>query len=113
MIKHQAKIRRTKKVRAKLARHKGIPRLTVFRSNRHIWTQIIDDKHGRTLVSASSKSLQLKGTKLEQATALGGHIAKKALKVKIKKVRFDRGPYLYHGKIRALADAARKEGLLF
>ncbi len=113
MIKQPAKTRRSKKVRAKLARHKGIPRLTVFRSNRHIWAQIIDDKHGRTLVSASSKSVQSDGSKLNQAIAVGGQIAKKALKVKINRVRFDRGPYLYHGRIKALADAARKAGLLF
>ena len=113
MIKHQAKIRRTKRVRGKLAQNKGIPRLTVFRSNRHIWAQIIDDKHGRTLVSASSKSLKSDGSKMNQAIAVGSHIAKKALKAKINKVRFDRGPYLYHGRIKSLADAARKEGLLF
>jgi len=113
MIKHQTKARRTKRVRSKLARHKGIPRLTVFRSNLHIWAQIIDDKHGRTLVSASSKSFESIGNKSSQAIAVGRQIAKQALKAKIKKVRFDRGPYLYHGRIKALADAARKEGLLF
>ena len=109
---NQAKTRRTKRVRSKLAQNKGIPRLTVFRSNRHIWAQIIDDKHGRTLVSASSKSLKLGDSKINQAVSVGRHIAKKALKVNIKKVRFDRGPYLYHGRIKSLADAARKEGLL-
>ena len=113
MIINQAKIRRTKKVRSKLARHKGIPRLTVFRSNRHIWAQIIDDKHGRTLVSASSKSVKSDDGKLKQAALVGRHIAKKALKANIRQVRFDRGPYLYHGRIKSLADAARKEGLLF
>jgi len=113
MIKHQAKARRAKRVRSKLAQHKGVPRLTVFRSNRHIWAQIIDDKHGRTLVSASSKSIKSSDGKLNQAIAVGHQIAKKALKANIRQVRFDRGPYLYHGRIKSLADAARKKGLLF
>ncbi len=108
--------KRALRVRSKLAKDIGHPRLSVFRSNLHIWTQIIDDKHGKTLVSASSKSLkrpQVFTNKTEQAVAVGQEIAKKALKAHIKRVRFDRGPYLYHGRIKALADAARKQGLQF
>ena len=114
MITHNSKIRRQNRVRAKLALNAGIPRLTVFRSNQHIWAQIIDDKHGRTLVSASSKSLKLdKGTKTEQATAVGAQIATLAQEKNITKVRFDRGLYRYHGRVKALADGARSKGLIF
>ena len=116
MIKHNPKTRRAKRVRSKLAQNLGIPRLTVFRSNIHIWAQIIDDKHGKTLASASSKNLKLsspKLTKIDQAVAVGRQVAKNALKANIRQVRFDRGPYLYHGRIKALASAARKHGLLF
>jgi len=117
MIILSPKAKRAKRVRTKLSSNLGIPRLTVFRSNIHIWAQVIDDKHGRTLVSASSKSLVLSSkkqlNKIDQATAVGRQIAKNALKAKIQKVRFDRGPYLYHGRVKALAQAARKEGLIF
>lgn len=116
MLKHNQKTRRAKRVRGKLAQNLGIARLTVFRSHIHIWAQIIDDKHGRTLASASSKKLKpalLKLSKTRQAAAVGRRIAKNALKAKIQRVKFDRGPYLYHGRIKALAQAARKQGLLF
>ena len=116
MIKSKPKTRRARRVRRKLAQNLSIPRLTVFRSNIHIWAQIINDKHGRTLASASSKNLKsasLKLSKTDQAAAVGRQIAKNALKANIRQVRFDRGPYLYHGRIKALAQAARKQGLLF
>ena len=92
------------------------PRLCVFRSNKAIYAQIIDDETKTTLVSASSldKSLKLKnGSNVEAAKVVGKSIAEKAKKAKIKKVVFDRGGYLYHGRVAALADAARENGLEF
>ena len=92
------------------------PRLNVFRSNANITAQIIDDEKGTTLVSVSSleKSLKLKnGGNIEAARVVGAEIAKRANKAKIKEVVFDRGGYLYHGRVKALAEAARENGLEF
>ena len=92
------------------------PRLCVFRSNTGIYAQIIDDEAKTTLCSASSldKDLKIKnGSNIEAAKVVGEAIAKKALKAKINKVVFDRGGYLYHGRVAALADAARENGLEF
>ena len=96
------------------------PRLSVFRSNQYIYAQIIDDSQGKTLVAASGKNLKLsvsvlpkKHSKTERASLVGEILAKKALKKGIKKVWFDRGHYQYHGRIKALAEAARKGGLDF
>ncbi|MDD4106874.1 MAG: 50S ribosomal protein L18 [Candidatus Shapirobacteria bacterium] len=114
MIQYNQKNRRLRRVRSKLAQNVGIPRLSVFRSNQHIWAQIIDDKHGKTLVSASTKSLkQLKGTKSEKAVSVGQEIAKLAIDKKIINVRFDRGLYRYHGRVKSLAQGAREGGLKF
>lgn len=88
------------------------PRLTVFRSHRAIYAQLIDDQKGQTLVAASSLN-QKQGSKADQAFAVGEKLAEKALAKKIKKVFFDRGVYRYHGRIKALAEGARKGGLLF
>ena len=113
-IIHNTKLRRQIRVRSKLAQNLGIPRLTVFRSNYHIWVQIIDDKHGKTLVSTSTKTLKLtKGTKTEQAAIVGTAVANLALVKKLVHLRFDRGPYRYHGRVKALANAAREGGLKF
>ncbi len=113
-IIHNTKQRRLIRVRSKISQNLGIPRLTVFRSNCHIWVQIIDDKHGKTLVSTSTKTLKLtKGTKMEKAAQVGSAIAKLAKTKKLQKVRFDRGSYRYHGRVKALADAARDGGLKF
>lgn len=93
-----------------------IPRLNVFRSNTNISAQIIDDEKGITLVSASSldKDLKLKsGSNTEAGKVVGESLAKKAVKQKITKVVFDRGGYLYHGRVKALAEAARENGLEF
>jgi large subunit ribosomal protein L18 len=90
---------------------KDIPRLCVYRSNTNISAQIIDDEKKVTLASASS--LNLKGNNIEVATKVGELIADQAKKLKIKKVVFDRGGYLYHGRVQALADAARSKGLEF
>ncbi|MGI5841303.1 MAG: 50S ribosomal protein L18 [Patescibacteria group bacterium] len=114
MITHDTKKRRLIKVRKQLATNIGIPRLTVFRSNKHLWAQIVDDKHGKTLVASSTKKLDLKkGTKLEQAQEVGKEIAKLASEKNIANIRFDRGLYRYHGRVKALADAAREGGLKF
>lgn len=114
MIQYNQKDRRLRRVRSKLAQNVGIPRLSVFRSNQHIWAQIIDDKHGKTLVSTSTKSLKnIKGTKSEKAASVGQEIAKLAIEKKIINVRFDRGLYRYHGRVKSLAQGAREGGLKF
>lgn len=89
------------------------PRLTVFRSNAQIYAQVIDDKAGKTLASASSLGIKDKMTKKEQAAKVGELIAKNAQEAGITTVVFDRNGYLYHGRVKELADAARKGGLKF
>ncbi len=94
----------------------GRPRLSVFRSEKHIYVQVIDDTTGRTLVSASSldKDLKLKtGSTIEAASKIGEAVAKKALAAGVKEVVFDRGGYVYHGRVKSLAEAAREAGLKF
>jgi len=107
---------RHSRVRKNLAGTSSVPRLNVFRSNSNIFAQIIDDEKGITLVSASSIDKELKlenGGNVEAATKVGELIAKRAKKAKIKEVVFDRGGYLYHGRVQALAEAARENGLEF
>ena len=90
------------------------PRLSVFRSNKEIYAQLIDDVNGVTLLSASSREKEIgKGTNIEVATAVGKLVAEKALKAGIDVVTFDRGGYLYHGRIKSLAEGARAAGLKF
>ena len=92
------------------------PRLSVFRSNKEIYAQIIDDNNGTTLASASSRDKELskaKGTKVEIANLVGKAVAEKAKKAGIEAVAFDRGGNLYHGRVKSLADAAREGGLKF
>lgn len=89
------------------------PRLSVFRSNKFIYAQIINDIDGKTLVGISEKELTEKGVKTDKAKKLGMLLAKKALKKKIKTVVFDRGSYAYHGRVKALAEGAREGGLVF
>lgn len=89
------------------------PRLSVFRSNSQIYAQVIDDVNGKTLASASSLGIKDKMTKTEQAAKVGALVAKAALAVGITEVVFDRNGYLYHGRVKQLADAARKAGLKF
>ncbi len=102
------------RVRAKVSGTAEKPRLCVFRSNKHIEAQIIDDVKGVTLVSASSVALKLSdGGNCEGAAKVGAELAKKALEKGIKAVAFDRNGYLYHGRVAALADAAREGGLEF
>lgn len=112
--RNDLRIKRHKKIRNKIMGTSEVPRLNVFRSNSHIFAQIIDDEKGVTLVSASSTSLKLKnGSNVEAAKKVGEEIAKKATKAKIKAVVFDRGGYNYHGRVKALAEAARENGLEF
>ena len=90
------------------------PRLSVFRSNKEIYAQLIDDVNGVTLLAASSREKEIgKGTNVEVATAVGKFVAEKALKAGIEVVTFDRGGYLYHGRIKSLAEGARAAGLKF
>ena len=94
----------------------GRPRLSVFRSGRHIYAQIIEDANGKTLAAASSVDADgkaKKGSTKEAAAQVGKLLAERATKVGVKEVVFDRGAYLYHGRIKALADAAREAGLSF
>ena len=114
--RNSARLMRHKRIRTEISGTKEVPRLSVFRSNKEIYAQIIDDEKRTTLASASSldKSLKLKnGGNVEAAKAVGKLLAENAKKAKIKKVVFDRGGYLYHGRVEALADAARENGLEF
>jgi len=108
-------ISRKKKIRAKLRKISQRLRLSVFRSHRYISAQVIDDKKGKTLVAVLEKELKVTkaSTKIDRAYALGEILAQKALKKKIKKVYFDRGRYKYHGRVKALAEGAKKGGLSF
>ncbi|WP_396172711.1 50S ribosomal protein L18 [Flavobacterium sp.] len=91
------------------------PRLSVFRSNKEIYAQLVDDTNGTTLLAASSRDKEVgdKGTNVEKAVAVGKLIAEKALKAGIENVTFDRGGYLYHGRVKSLAEGARAAGLKF
>ena len=118
MIKKESRnsmrVARHERIRKTMMGTSEMPRLCVFRSNTQIYAQIIDDETRTTLCSASSldKSLKLKsGSNVEAATAVGKLIAENAKKAKITKVVFDRGGYLYHGRVKALAEAARENGL--
>ena len=109
-----ARQRRHARVRKTVSGTSAMPRLNVFRSNSEIYAQIINDEDGTTLASSSSVALKLSnGGNIEGAALVGADIAKKALAKKIKKVVFDRGGYQYHGRVEALANAARENGLEF
>lgn len=109
--RNEMRVVRHKRIRKQIIGTKNMPRLCVYRSNKNISAQIIDDENGVTLASASS--INMKGNNTEIATKVGELIATEAKKAKIKKVVFDRGGYLYHGRVKALADAAREKGLEF
>lgn len=112
--KNRARERRATRVRSKVQGTAERPRLSVFRSNRGIWAQVIDDRSGRTLASAGSVHLDEKDlSKTEQASKVGMLLAERAKTAGIEKVVFDRGSYLYHGRVKALADGAREGGLDF
>lgn len=103
------------RIRKKVSGTGEMPRLSVFRSNRDIYAQIINDLDGKTLVQASSKekSFTVKGTKTEQSVEVGKILAERAKNAGISQVVFDRNGYLYHGRVKALADGAREAGLKF
>jgi large subunit ribosomal protein L18 len=113
--KKQIRARIHKRIRRKLAGDPERPRLAVFRSVQHIYAQLIDDSRGHTLVSASSvdKGAKTNGGNLAAAKAIGKLVAERAREKGIKRVVFDRGGYPYHGRVKALADAAREAGLEF
>ena len=114
--RNSAREKRHTRVRNKVVGTSNVPRLNVFRSNGNIFAQIIDDEKKVTLVSASSIDKELKlenGGNIEAASKVGELLAKRAKMKKIKKVTFDRGGYLYHGRVKALADSARSNGLEF
>ena len=122
MIKQQARKpivqKRHKSIRIKLSGTAEFPRLAVYRSTKHIYAQLIDDENNVTIASASSNDKDLKeklshGGNVDAAKAVGEAIAKKAKKAGIECVVFDRGGFLYHGRVAALADAAREAGLMF
>lgn len=111
----ESRVIRHKRVRTKISGTPERPRLSVFRSNKGIYVQVIDDVNAKTLVSASTldKEVKTKASNIEAAKEVGDLIAKRAIKTGIKTVVFDRGGYIYHGKIKALAEAAREAGLEF
>ncbi len=113
LTKTEKRLRIKTRVRGKISGTKECPRLTVFRSNKQIYAQIIDDISGTTLASASSMKIEEKLPKREIAAKVGEMIAQNAKEAGVEKVAFDRNGYLYHGRIKELADAARKGGLKF
>ena len=119
-IRRMGRQRRRKSIRKKISGEPGRPRLSVFRSLKHTYAQVIDDVGGETLVSASTLSDDVRKelgngdhTKTDASKAVGKVLARLALEKGIKQVRFDRGGYLYHGRVQALAEAAREGGLEF
>jgi len=117
-IRRQARIKRKKRIRKKMAGTPQRPRLSVFRSARHVYAQIVDDSRGETIVTASSIEKVVKGhepfkSKVALANHIGKLIAERAVEKGIKKVVFDRNGFLYHGRVKAVSDGARKAGLDF
>ena len=115
LSKNDRRLRIKRRIRKIVTGTTEQPRLAVFRSNKEIYAQIINDATGTTLVSASSKQkdIKAKGSKTEVATLVGKAVAEKAIKAGINSIAFDRGGYLYHGRVKALAEAAREGGLKF
>lgn len=112
--RNKTRSKRHLRVRGKISGTAECPRLNVFRSNNHIYAQVIDDVAGVTLASASTLDKEVsKGTKTEQAIVVGKLVAERAVAKGISEVVFDRGGYLYHGRVKALADSARENGLKF
>ena len=116
-IQHQRQVRAWR-VRKNISGSATRPRLTVFRSNKHIYAQIVDDSKGSTLAAACSRDVETKGEvkrggNIAAAKAVGKMVAKRAIDKGISAVLFDRGGYIYHGRVKALADAAREAGLKF
>lgn len=113
-VKEVSRTKKKLRIRRKITGSAEKPRLSIFRSARHMYAQIIDDSKGVTLVSASTLDVDgLKGSNKTSATGIGKEIAKRALAKNIKEVVFDRNGYLFHGRIKSLADGAREAGLKF
>lgn len=114
LSKQERRIRIHKRIRKIVEGTPEVPRLSVFRSNKDIYAQLIDDSNSKTLISASSLKMESKGkTKTEQAFEVGKQLAENAKQAGLEQVVFDRSGYLYHGRVKALADGARKGGLKF
>ncbi|KPE50366.1 50S ribosomal protein L18 [Chryseobacterium indologenes] len=115
LSKLEKRIRIKRRVRGKISGSSELPRLSVYKSNKEIYAQLIDDKNGTTLASASSreKGVDAKGTKTEVSVAVGKAIAAKAIAAGIESIVFDRNGFVYHGRVKALADGAREGGLKF
>jgi large subunit ribosomal protein L18 len=111
--KREARLRRHGRVRRRVVGTAVRPRLAVFRSNRHIYAQVIDDAAGRTLAAATSVALPGEGDKRSDAQRVGAELARRAKQAGVSAVVFDRGGYQYHGRVQALAEAAREGGLDF
>lgn len=111
-IKAKRYLQRKNRVRSRVSGTEARPRLTIYKSNTHIYGQLIDDASQKTVVSASDLKTK-SGKKTDMASAVGEELAKKAIAKKVKKVVFDRNGYRYHGRVKALADGARKGGLEF
>ncbi len=116
--KHQARLKRKKRIRKKIIGTSERPRLCVFRSAKHIYAQLIDDSHGHTLAAVSSlekavKEANITGDKVAMAKHIGKRIAERAIEKGLKRVVFDRNGYLYHGRVKAVSDGARESGLEF
>lgn len=112
-VKSNKRLKNKARIRKKVGGHAERPRLTVFRSGRHIYAQIVDDTSGKTLASFSSLEGNLKNKNLESCKQVGAEIAKRAMGKNIKSVVFDRSGYLFHGRVKAVADGAREAGLSF
>lgn len=113
-MKKQRQVRRAHRVRTVIAQTSSRPRLSVFRSAKHISAQVIDDKARKTVASASDLKIERKGVKpMELAKLVGQELGKRAVAAGITEVVFDRGRYKYHGRVKALAEAAREQGLQF
>jgi large subunit ribosomal protein L18 len=116
LTKNERRLRIKNRVRKIVSGTEARPRLSVFRSNKEIYAQIVDDVTGKTISAASSRDKDIssaKGTKTEIAALVGKSVAEKALKAGVETISFDRGGYLYHGRVKSLADGAREAGLKF
>jgi large subunit ribosomal protein L18 len=113
MNKKERFIQRRRRVRAKVEGSSLRPRISVFKSNKFMYAQVIDDSKGKTLAAVRESEIKDKATKMEVAGLLGELLAKKSLVKKVTTVVFDKGGYRYHGRVKALADGARKGGLIF
>lgn len=116
LTKNERRIRIKSRIRKVVSGTTSRPRLAVFRSNKEIYAQIIDDQNGKTIVAASSRDkdfAKAKGNKSEIAALVGKSLGEKAVKAGLESISFDRGGYLYHGRVKSLADGAREAGLKF